>query len=201
MKTPTLLLAATLLMCAAAGAVSAATPQVSAAAAGEIDPASIYQVESRWTRADGEKIALASLRGKVRVLAIFYSACEYACPIIIGRIKSVEASLPDKLRSDVGFVLVSMDPAHDDPAQLRAYAERMELKGDWTLLHGSDDDVRELAALLGFRYRQEKDGGYSHSNMITVLDAEGRIVKQSIGLDADAGDVVEAVTSLVAHAK
>jgi len=177
------------------------TPAASAsvaASASPMDPASIYQLESRWTRSDGERVALSSLSGKVRVLAVFYSSCQYACPIIVGRIKSVQAMLPEEMRSRVGFVLVSMDPSHDDPKALRAYAERMELKGDWTLLHGSDDDVRELAALLGFRYRQEKDGGFSHSNMITVLDRGGRIAKQSIGLDSDVSEVVDAIKPLVA---
>lgn len=162
-----------------------------------LDVASVYQLDSTWTRADGEKIKLASLRGKVRVLAIFYSSCQYACPIIVGRMKSVQAGIPEKLRGGAGFVLVSMDPAHDDPAALAAYAKRVELEGDWTLLHGSDGDVRELAALLGFRFRQEKDGGYSHSNMITILDREGRVNHQSIGLDADASDAIKAVTKLL----
>ena len=74
-----------------------------------IDTASIYQLESRWTRADGEKIALSALRGKVRVVTIFYSSCEYACPIIVGRMKSVQEAIPDGKREDVGFVLISMD--------------------------------------------------------------------------------------------
>lgn len=175
--------------------VAAAPPKTESSA--PLAPASIYQLESRWTRAGGDAIALAALRGKVRVLAIFYSSCQYACPIIVGRMKSIQAGLPAGVRSDAGFVLVSMDPSHDDPAALRDYAKRMELEGDWTLLHGSDGDVRELAALLGFRYRQEKDGGFSHSNMITVLDREGRVAHQSIGLDNDVGDSVRAVTSLL----
>ena len=162
-----------------------------------IDVASIYQLESRWTRADGERIKLSTLRGKVRVVAIFYSSCEYACPIIVGRMKAVQAAIPEGKRDAAGFVLISMDTAHDDPARLAAYAKRMELEGDWTLLHGSDGDVRELAALLGFRYRLEQDGGYSHSNMITVLDREGRVNHQSIGLDTDVSDAVKAVTGLL----
>lgn len=163
-----------------------------------LDEASVYQLGSSWTRADGEKIGLADLRGKVRVLAVFYSSCEFACPIIVGRMKSVQAALPEAARDGTGFVLVSMDTGKDDPARLRDYARRMGLEGDWTLLKGSDGDVRELAALLGFRYRQEEDGGFAHSNMITVLDREGRVAHQSIGLETEAGDTVSAVTSLAA---
>lgn len=169
----------------------------SASAESPIAPESIYQLESEWIRADGERIELEELRGKVRVLAIFYSTCEYACPIIVGRMKTLQADLSSEVGEQTGFVLVSMDPTHDDPAALRAYAERMELKGDWTLLHGDEGDVRELAALLSFRYRQEEDGGYSHSNMIVVLDKEGRPVYESVGLDSDATDAVRAVTELV----
>lgn len=162
-----------------------------------IDDASIYQLDSTWTRSDGTKVQLSSLRGKVRVLAIFYSSCEYACPIIVGRMKSVQEKLEEAKVDGAGFVLVSMDPGHDDPKRLREYAGRMGLQGDWTLLQGSDGDVRELAALLGFRYRMEKDGGFAHSNMMTVLDREGRIAFRAVGLDSDVGEAVDAVRKQV----
>jgi protein SCO1 len=167
------------------------------ACAEPLDETSIYQLDSSWTRADGEAVALPSLRGKVRVIAIFYASCQYACPILVGRMKTLDAALPERLRDQVGYVLVTMDPAPDTPAKLRDSASRLELRSDWALLHGADDDVRELAALLGFRYRREADGGYSHSNMVTVLDREGRIASQSIGLDADVSDLIRSVTGLL----
>jgi len=178
-------------------APAAAKPHATLPADAPLDPASVYQLESRWTRADGTKVALSSLRGKVRVLALFYSSCEFACPIVVGRMKAIQEALPEGRADAAGFVLVSMDVAKDDPARLTDYARRMDLKGDWTLLSGNDGDVRELAALLGFRYRQEQDGGFAHSNMITVLDSEGRVSHQSIGLDTDLADAIAAVRRLL----
>jgi protein SCO1 len=162
-----------------------------------VDDGSLYQLESKWTDAGGRQIPLSSLRGKVRVLAIFYSSCEFACPIIVGRMKELQAALPAGQRDDVGFVLVSMDPGKDDPARLSDYAKRMEFDDQWTLLKGSDGDVRELAALLGFRYRQEPDGEFAHSNMISVLDREGRLVHQGLGLDADMNAALKKIAELV----
>jgi protein SCO1/2 len=174
------------------------SPHASMPAGKPVDEASIYQLESTWTRADGQKASLSSLRGKVRVLAIFYSSCEFACPVIVGRMKSLQAAIPAERRGDVGFVLVSMDPGKDDPARLVEYAKRMELDENWTLLKGADTDVRELAALLGFRYRKEPDGEFAHSNMISVLDREGRLVHQGVGLDADVNEAASKVTGLLA---
>jgi protein SCO1/2 len=161
-----------------------------------VDDASLYQLESKWTAADGRQVPLSSLRGKVRVLAIFYSTCEFACPVIVGRMKELQAALPTTQRDDVGFVLVSMDPGKDDPGRLAEYAKRMEFDDRWTLLKGDDGDVRELAALLGFRYRQEPDGEFAHSNMISVLDREGRLVHQGLGLDADMNAALKKIAEL-----
>jgi protein SCO1/2 len=162
-----------------------------------VDDASLYQLESKWTDAGGRQVPLSSLRGKVRVLAIFYSSCEFACPVIVGRMKELQAALPPDQRDDVGFVLVSMDPGKDDPARLSDYAKRMEFDDQWTLLKGDDGDVRELAALLGFRYRQETDGEFAHSNMISVLDREGRLVHHGVGLDADVNAALRKIAELV----
>jgi hypothetical protein len=82
-----------------------------------------------------------------------------------------------KLRPDVGFVLVTFDPARDTPDVLSAYGARMGLDPtSWGLLSGQPDDVLELATLLGIKYKRDQSGGFIHSNVITVLNKAGEIV-------------------------
>jgi len=53
------------------------------------------------------------------------------------------------------------------------------------LVRGDPDDVLEMAALLGVRFREMADGEYAHSNIITILDAQGAILYQQQGLGSD----------------
>ena len=59
------------------------------------------------------------------------------------------------------------------------------------------DDVLELAALLGVKYKRDARGQFAHSNVITVLDANGEIVSQQIGLNGDAAPTATAVQKLL----
>ena len=114
---------------------------------------SIYQLESIWTTATAQPLRLGQLQGKVQVLAMVYTTCEAACPILVSLMQLMAAALPPDVRSQVGFVLVSFDPARDTPGVLRAYSDRMHLDpASWSLLTGHPDDVLELATLLGIRY-------------------------------------------------
>lgn len=159
---------------------------------------SIYQVESNWTTDAGKQIKLDTLKGRVRVVAMFFASCEFACPIIVSDMKRIEAGLPDGLRSQVGFVLVSFDSKRDTPEVLRRYRQQRNLPEDrWTLLRANSDDVLELAALLGVRYKQELRGQFAHSNMITVLNAEGEVVHQQIGLNHEIGETLKVIERLV----
>src|SRR5262245_13597125 len=88
---------------------------------------SIYQSESMWTTATEQPLRLGHLQGKVQVLAMVYTTCESACPIIVSLMQLIEARLPPELRPHVGFVLVTLDPARDIPSVLNAYSARMGL--------------------------------------------------------------------------
>ena len=66
-----------------------------------------------------------------------------------------------------------------------------------TLLHGSDDDVLELAALLGVKYKQEANGQFAHSNIITVVNADGEIVHQLTGLGQEVNETVRKLERLL----
>ena len=155
---------------------------------------SLYQVESVWTNDAGEKIKLPRLRGQVQVVTMFFASCAYACPANVNELKKIEAALPEPLRSRTRFVLVTFDAERDTPAALRLYRQRQDLDPRrWTLLRGQPDDVQELAALLGVRYKQDARGQFAHSNLITVLDAEGEIVHQLSGMKQDIPSAIKAI--------
>jgi protein SCO1/2 len=151
-----------------------------------------------WTTANEQPLRLGHLQGKVQVLAMVYTTCESACPIIVSLMQLIEAALPPELRPDVGFVLVTFDPARDTPAVLSAYGARMGLDPtSWVLLSGQPDDVLELATLLGIKYKHDPSGGFIHSNVITVLNKAGEIVHRHEGLQQDMVSTLEAIRQAV----
>lgn len=159
---------------------------------------SIYQTESTWTTDDAKPLKLGALRGKPQVVAMFFTSCQFTCPIIVNNLKRIEAALPENLRTNVGFTLVSFDSERDTPAALKKFRAQRELsEKNWTLLRGGPDDVRELAALLGVNYRRDAAGQFAHSNLITVLNAEGEIVYQQAGLNTSPDEVANKLTALL----
>ena len=58
--------------------------------------------------------------------------------------------------------------------------------------------MRELAAALGVRYRRDASGGFDHSAIITILDADGRIVTQQPDAQVNAEEMVKKITALFA---
>lgn len=162
--------------------------------AGSFSEHSLYHLESTWTTESGQRLRLGDLRGKIRIVVMAYTSCEYACPIMVDLMKRLEALLPAELREQVGFVLVSFDPEHDTPAALRAYSAKRQLDlRYWTLLHGDAEDVLELAVLLGVKYKKEPQGDFSHSNLLTVLNQGGEIVHRHSGLAPQMDDMLAAI--------
>lgn len=158
---------------------------------------SLYQLDSEWTSDVNRVVRLGVLEGRVQVVAMFFTHCEYACPLILRDLKRLQAALPESTRSRVDFVLVSLDPERDTPAVLHAYRNKSGLGNDhWTLLSGRPEDVRELAALLGVNFRKDGRGQFAHSNLITVLNSAGEIVHQQAGLNRPPEETVAAIRKL-----
>lgn len=169
--------------------------------AGAFSTHSLYHLKSKWKDQAGKRVVLGDLRGKVVVLSMIYSSCQSVCPLLAADVGRVYEQLPEAVRPGVQLVLVSFDPERDTPAKLASYAAARGLKGaSWKLLTGDDDGVRDLAALLGMKYRPTGTGDFAHSNLITVLNREGVIVHRSEGVGQDVGPTVAAVVSAVGAA-
>jgi len=164
------------------------------AAAGEPTDLSLYNLEGDWLDQAGVSSPLSSLGGRVQLVSMVYTNCSFSCPRIMADMKRIEGELSEDIRSRVGFVLVSIDPKRDTPDRLAAFAESSRLDpGSWTLLNGSAGQIRELAALLGVKYRADGDGEFAHSNIITVLDEQGEIAHQRTGIGGDPAAALKAI--------
>jgi protein SCO1/2 len=159
------------------------TPREDArATAVDRDGFSVYDLEGSWHDQSGTARSLASLRGAPVLLAMVYTHCTATCPLAVSELKRIAA-----LEPNVRLVLVSLDPVRDDPERLARYAADRALDlSRWTLLTGSDANVRDLAATLSVRYRRVTADDLAHSNLITLLDREGRMVRQVSGPMDDA---------------
>lgn len=184
--------------CAAkpAAQAEAACCKPEAPAAAGFTKESLYQLDVTFTDDTGKTVALGDLRGRPVVLDMFFASCGYACPLTVTDMLAIQDRLPAEQRAQAVFVLVSFDIARDTTEVLAKYRTQRGLDGRWVLLRGTDDSVRELAALLGVKYKQEADGMFAHSNIVTILNRDGEIVHQRMGLKGGLDEAVAALTAL-----
>lgn len=175
----------------------AVLPAVAAAEPVSLPDDSVYQLEGEWRNQHGEVLALPDLAGRPRLLSFVYTYCEHTCPTIVARLKHIADPLEGAVSQALQVTLVSLDPERDTPERLHAYMEEQGLdQRDWLMLSGEADEVLGFAAMLGVRYRPMGESDIAHSNMITLLDAEGVVRYQSKGLGDDPAEIAAAIAAL-----
>jgi protein SCO1/2 len=155
---------------------------------------SIYVLPMTLTDQNGDRIGLDVFRGKPVFIGMFYGTCPSACPLLISTIKHAMSELDAPTAAQMHVLLVSFDPERDTPEALGKIVVERGLDARWKLANAPEDQVRDLAALLGVQYRRLPDGNFSHTSSIVLLDRAGVI-------DARLDDTTQPVDSLVAHAR
>jgi protein SCO1/2 len=155
---------------------------------------SIYALSMSLTDQDGRRIGLDVFRGKPVFVGMFYGTCPAACPLLISTIRRAMSELGSGTDAEVRVLLVSFDPERDTPQALHAIAVQRGLDARWRLANAPDDQVRDLAALLGIQYRRLPDGSFSHTSSIVLLDRTGAI-------DTRIDDTSQPIEPLVGRAR
>jgi len=122
----------------------------------------------------GEPFGSADLRDHVWVADFFFTSCRGICPVLTRTMADLRQRLPE-----ARLVSFSVDPEHDTPAVLAAYADSVAADSAWTFLTGPPDAVRRLAE-EGFRIAAEPAPPGSaepilHSPRIMLVDGAGMI--------------------------
>lgn len=166
--------------------------------AGKPTDMSVYNLDSQWTDHNHQKHKLQDFGGQAQLVALVYASCQNACPRIIVDMKNIESKVQERFSSSVKLILVSIDPEVDTPEKLKALAEKSHLGQNWHLLQGEPEDVLELAAMLGVKYKKISERDYAHSNIISVLNPQGEVTHQQVGLGVEPTETLEALEKLFA---
>ena len=157
---------------------------------------SVYDFEQSFTDQDGHPTTLAALGGgHPTLITMFYGSCPTACPLLVSRMKRLEAKLSEEQRAQVRVILVSIDPKRDTVEVLKTLQQAHHVDPTrWSMLRTDDQDaVRELAAVLGISYRFLPNGMINHSAVLTLLDDEGVPVARMDSLDQPEDALLQAL--------
>lgn len=170
----------TVLLTACAGVALTLTQVALPAAPAALPADSVYQLPLRLTDQAGRSYDWSTRRGKPQLVSMFYTSCQYICPLIVESGKAMEKHLTPAQQRNLGILLLSMDPEHDTPKALQAVVDKRRLDtARWTLASPPPGQVRALAGVLGIRYRQLADGEFNHTSALVLLDANGRILART----------------------
>lgn len=181
-----LLLAACSRAPSSSGESTLALPPGSAEVLGELP-------DFELTERSGVPITRADLLGRPTLFSFFFTRCSGPCPALTGQMRRAQDDLE---RTDARLVSVSVDPGHDTPERLTAYAQTFTadperwwfLTGEEVAIYGLMRDGFKLAVERGELPEQDDVMGMqvTHSSRLVVIDAAGKIRGYYDG-ESDAG--------------
>ncbi|MDX9972679.1 MAG: SCO family protein [FCB group bacterium] len=124
-----------------------------------------------FTDSNGQTFTRDHLKSKVWVIDFIFTTCPGPCPILSGQMSRLHQTFRGDER--VHFVSVSVDPEHDTPEVMKAYAENLGANTSlWHFLTGPHADVDALTAGLKLG-----SGGQPamHDTHFVLVDGRGRV--------------------------
>ena len=161
-------------------------------------PVAPQAAHARLVDQDGRSLTLASLRGKIVVIAPLLTFCQETCPMTSANIHRAAQDVQQSgLGGKVVFLEATVDPARDTVARLHAYAKLYGPLPDWRLVTGKPATVLAMWKALGVSTQKTKPEDtvrdwltgklvhhsydVHHQDLVMIIDPAGRLRWISIG--------------------
>jgi protein SCO1/2 len=149
---------------------------------------------------EGRPFDLAALEGKAVLLDFIFTRCTGPCPILTASHVRLQRRLPARLAGRVQFLSVTLDPVHDTPSRLSAYARSQGANlANWSFLTGSPEAVAEV--LGAYHVGRERVPGQTlnHTVVTYLIDTRGFIRKHYLGLDHDPDGLMPDLVEMISQ--
>ena len=156
------------------------------------DDAEVAKADAQWGGShfpnvelitqEGKKVRFYDdlIKGKVVALELIYTTCKYNCPLETARLVQLQKLMGDRMGKDVFFYSISIDPEHDTPEVLKAYAEKYHVGPGWLFLTGKQADIKLISHKLGLDSLPSADDPDGHTpHLLIGNEATGLWMKNS----------------------
>ena len=148
---------------------------------------------------EGVPISLASYRGKPLLVSFIYTGCFQVCPTTTRSLQeAVEGLLKSVGPNQFNVVSIGFNQPADSPQALKSFATQYGIRQpNWEFLSPPAALVPDLARDFGFVF-QASPAGFDHVLQVSILDGEGRIVRQVYGEGVVPSELGEPLKMLLA---
>lgn len=147
---------------------------------------------------ENRPVRLSSYRGKPLLVSFIYTGCFQVCPTTTRSLDETVRALQGRF-GDNQFNVISIgfnQPA-DSPQALKAFAAQHRInRPNWDFLSPPLPVVEQLTREFGFRY-EATPAGFDHVLQVSLVDAQGRVVRQVYGDKVPADALGEPMKNLL----
>jgi protein SCO1/2 len=142
---------------------------------------------TRFVDQDGKARTFADFKGSPVAITFIYTSCPIPdfCPRMDSHFASLQRTIAaDAALGGVHLVSISIDPAVDTPAVLKAHADRlMADPARWSFFTGARDDIDQFASRFGLSISRSPTDAIdiTHNLRTAIVDRDGRLVKVHVG--------------------
>lgn len=93
----------------------------------------------------GQVFTAEALRGHPTIVNFIFTRCDTVCPVTAMKMHRLEEKTRDRKGVAIKFLSISVDPEHDGPAQLAAFAQRYQANPErWRFVTGEPAAIEQL---------------------------------------------------------
>lgn len=148
---------------------------------------------------EGKPVELKKYKGKPLLVNFIYTACFQVCPTTTRSMQKAVAETVSVMGAErFNIVSIGFNQPFDSPQAMKDFANRYGLNlPNWEFLSPATAIVGEVTKNFGFSY-VATPAGFDHINQVTMIDADGKIVRQVYGEKFTPKDLAEPLKQLIA---
>lgn len=105
------------------------------------------------------------LKDKAVVVQFLYTQCTLRCPKTTATLREMQKLLGGRVGRDIFMYSITVDPGHDTPAVLRAYARETGARPGWVFLTGDRADI----GLVRRNFGDDPSLTFDNSNHLNLI--------------------------------
>jgi len=140
-----------------------------------------------FTNQDKKIISNKDFKDKVYIVEFFFTSCPTICPKMNANMVKIQNEFYGN--PEFGIASFSIDPNHDTPEILKAYAkEKGATLKNWHFMTGDKNEIYTFSN-DGFRLyvgeNADVEGGFEHSGLFALIDKDGYIRSRTVKTGED----------------